>query len=140
MGVFKMPKITNFAVCEKADIEEGQLRAINVLQLIESSSGNFSFSIIFSITGFSAGEEHNGFVVISDPKGEKLIETERFVLEKEEHSEIEDSRLITGVSMSVEFKDILFEGQGLYKLELFFDDDNLGEFYIPVLARRGSDE
>lgn len=135
-----MPYITNFAFCEQAEIEENRPKAINYLQVIEAFSGSFSFSIIYSITGFTAKEDHHGHVVFFDPNGEKLIETEKFFIEGEENQEIEDTNLVTGISMGVEFNDILFEGHGLYKMEVFFDDEKLGEFFIPVLARRGGEE
>lgn len=133
-----MPKVTNFAFCEQTSIDENNPRAINYLQVIQTSSESFSFSILFSVTDFSANEDHTGYVTFSDPNDNTLIETEKFFLEKEDKFK-DKANLVTGVSMGVEFE-VPFEGQGLYTLRLFFDDEKLGEFFIPVLFEKGSDE
>lgn len=135
-----MPKITNFAFCEKSSIEDNQPKAINLLQVIETSNGTFSFSIIFSIVGFSATEEHTGYVIVTDPKGDTLMETEKFFLDKDENIDIDSNRVVTGISMGVEFDEVIFEGQGIYNVSLVFDEEKLGEFSIPVLVQRGSEE
>lgn len=135
-----MPNVTNFVFCEDPRLDDDKPKAINFLQTVEAVAGNFSFGILYSITGFAGSEDHNLYVSIFDPKGEKIFESERFFLEREDLPEIEGERLVTGISMGIEFKDLLFEGQGLYKVGLVFDDDLIGEFFIPVLAQRGSDE
>lgn len=135
-----MPNITNFAFCNNPDISGDNPSALEFLQTIEVSSDNFSFSILFTITGFTTDKEHHLYVRFLDPRREELIKTEEFILEKENRDDIDEEKVITGISMGVDFTKVPFEGHGMYSLELYFDDEKLSEFYIPVLSRGGSDE
>lgn len=136
-----MPKVTNFTFCEQGIIEDNEPKAINLLQVLRASAGSISFSILFSITGFSAHQDHLIIIEFTNPKGEKVIETDPFHLEKEDNQEnVDESRLVTGISMGIDFANVLFEGQGLYTLNLLFDGEQIGEFFIPVIVEEGTEE
>lgn len=127
-----MPKVTNFAFCETTRVDGDNPQAINLLQVINSSPEGFSFSLLFSITGFSASEDHNGHIILSDPNNNVLIESEKYVIEKDEQFGVEPNNLVTGITMGVEFK-VQFVGQGIHRVDLYFDDEKIDEFFIPVL-------
>ncbi len=128
-----MPKISSFAYCAPINLEKDQNVSIIPLNIIpiESIPGRFSFSIIFSIVGFSNNEDHSGYLIFADPNGAPVIQTEKYNLEKEDKRK----SLLSGVSMGVDFQNVLFECEGLYKTELFFDNQKIAEFVIPVGVR-----
>lgn len=130
-----MPKVTNFVFCEESSLTNGSPEVLGFKQLLESSQGWFSFSIAFSIVDFSPLDEHSVYVVFSDPKGGKLIETDKFLLEKESDEGNDDSKLVSGLTMGVNFDKVQFEGQGIYQIQLIFDDEPIGEFFIPVVLK-----
>jgi len=99
------------------------------------------FSIVFSLVDFDPFEEHFGYINFLDPNGKEVVETDEFNLpaeQRENEDEDEDKLIISGVSMGVDFG-IQFERPGLYKAVLHFDEEMIGEFYIPVM-RKGSEE
>ncbi|MGN8234438.1 DUF6941 family protein [Priestia flexa] len=132
-----MPKLSNFVYCEQTSPEENAIQSLNPLNVItiESAPGRFSFSVVFSLVGFNPHEEHDGYIVFADPNGKTVIETERFTLEKEDHDK--KNPILTGVSMGVEFNNVLLEMPGLFRTDLYFDNEKIGEFVIPVVTREG---
>ncbi|QTB21560.1 hypothetical protein J1907_17700 [Lysinibacillus sphaericus] len=129
-----MPKITNFAFCQSSDFKNGNPRVLNIMPKIEVEDGTFSFGIIFSITDFSGSVDHNGYVILKNPVGEELFETEPFFLEKNENLK-ETSKSLSGTTIAMEFSEIVFEGSGLYTLQIIFDDSKVAEFHIPILLK-----
>lgn len=128
-----MPKITNFAFCQSSDLKEGMIpKVINIMPKIDVEDGKFSFGIIFSIFDFSANEDHNGYIILKNPVKEELFETAPFFLEKQEDLE-ENAKVVSGTTIAMEFNDIVFEGSGIYSLQIIFDDTEVAEFYIPIL-------
>lgn len=129
-----MPKITNFAFCQSSDIKEGIPRAINIMPKIEVEDGKFSFGIIFSITDILANDDHHGYVILKNPVGEDLFETEPFYLEKQEGLD-GTTKIVSGTTIAMEFSDIVFEGSGMYSLQIVFDNSTIADFYIPILLK-----
>ena len=92
-----------------------------------------------SITDFSAFQNHTGFLKLLGPDNQVIIKTDQFEVEKvsEEDPEMYGSEnVVSGITMGMEFGNVQFKGPGLYKVEVFFDDDLLADFSIPVLFER----
>ncbi|WHY01352.1 hypothetical protein [Neobacillus sp. DY30] len=132
-----MPKISSFMYCQTTKHEYPEsITPLNIIP-IESKPGRFSFSVVYSIVGFDPNKDHDGYVIFSDPKGLPILETEKYKLPVEENHDnvVGDvaGNLLSGVTMAVEFGNLLLENEGLFKTELIFDGEKLGEFYIPVV-------
>lgn len=130
-----MPKISSFMYCLTTKHENSEsITPLNIIP-IESAPGRFSFSIVYSIVGFNPNEDHDGYVIFSDPQGVPILETEKYTLPKEDNTMGDaGGNLLSGITMAVEFGNVLLENEGLFKTELIFDGEKLGEFYIPVVS------
>ena len=137
-----MPKITNFAFCEPGQFEkEGP--GLNFVDTVETSSDIFKLAVVYSITDFSAFQNHTGFLKLKGPDNQVIIETDPFEVEKanEEDPSLNGSNnIVSGITMGMEFGNVQFKGPGLYKVEVFFDNTFLSDFYIPVLFEKESVE
>ncbi|NCU18522.1 hypothetical protein [Pallidibacillus pasinlerensis] len=133
-----MPKVTNFAFC-KSFIIEGPSVQLDLLQTIKTSVSSIAFSIVFSLVEVDNRSNHYIQAIFKGPKGEKLIETEKFLLEKEKDEE-NDSKKVSGLTMGIDFEDVQFVGQGIYSMDIKFDGDTIGNFAIPVIFKKGSEE
>lgn len=140
-----MPKVTNFVFCEPGQFKPGSSH-IPFIEGVSTSSSLFGFAILYSITSFSRFEDHNVFLSIKDPHKEELIKTEEFTIEKSEDisgdlsRELQSKELLNGATMAIEFDDVEYRGQGLYAVEVFFDGELLGEFFLPVILRKESEK
>lgn len=138
LEVFNMPQISNFLYCMQTSNEEDQFKIIDPLNVIpiESTPGRFTFSIMFSIVGFDPSKDHEGHIVFRDPENNILIETDKFPVSKEDSPNKEDSKpIVTGLSLGVEFVNVLFETEGVYKTQLYLNNEVLGEFVIPAFIQ-----
>ena len=134
-----MPKITNFVFCEPGNFEDS-LPRVTFIEAVETSTDRFGFAVLYSIAGFPPHVDHTGFTRLSGPNDEKLVETDKFTIESEGTPTETESEIVSGITMGVEFGDIEFKGAGLYKVELFFDDELLSDFSIPVFFKKESEQ
>jgi hypothetical protein len=134
-----MPKITNFVFCEQVEREGNQPLPINPIHMIPLDSDPSDFSIVVSLVGFEPFVDHSGYISIIDPNGNSILTTDKFTLPREGTEEdFKDRNVISGASLSIDFG-VLFESQGLYIVELYFDEEKLAEFCIPVM-QKGSEQ
>lgn len=133
-----MAYITNFLFCESIDIADGKPQVGDIVPLISVQGGKFSFSLLFSIAKFSNTEDHTGYLVINNPIGEEVVRTEPFFLEKRDSHE-DSIKTLAGTTIGMDFDDVPYQGSGLYRCELHFDDKLLGEFHIPVIFNDGEE-
>ncbi|MEX3715770.1 hypothetical protein ABFV99_25665 [Cytobacillus horneckiae] len=130
-------KITNFSFCDHNNKHNLQ---INVLNSLETTNGKFSFSVLFSVIDFSPMVNHDIKLIFSDMDGEILIETDNISLEGTgQKGDSNEKGVITGATMAVDFLDVLFQGQGVYVMKIYFDEELINEFHIPVVYKERSE-
>lgn len=132
-----MPKITNFAFCDQDYANDEGL--VKVIDLIEVRSNDFSLALVLSITDYSIKEDHFCEIIIKDSTKSILFQTESFPVENDTPGEVDSNELITGFTLGVQFNKLTFRGPGLYSVQVKFDGESLGEFYVPVTFRGGSE-
>lgn len=128
-----MPKITNFSFCDHS--AEGRSELVMIPRKLDQSK----FSIVCSLVDFNPFEDHTGYFIITDPDGSEVIKTDNFSLPaSEDNNDDAIDTTISGVTLGMDLL-IQFYKSGLYKTELYFDDEKIGEFSIPVI-KEGSED
>ncbi|MCM3619150.1 hypothetical protein M3936_16295 [Sutcliffiella horikoshii] len=130
-----MPRITNFAYCHDTIIENNQVEVINLAQVLEAVDGVMNFSIVFTLTDFNLRQDHIGYLEFLNPKEEVIFETERFYLEKEEGIS-GNERVASGATLGMSFNNVLYEGPGVYSMDIIVDDERIARFSIPVIVTK----
>lgn len=136
-----MPSITNFMFLEINE-EENTKQPFTILNPI-SIPGRASFVIEFSII-LDENIDYTGYIEIIEPSGKELIKTDSFLIEKEMFDDSETSKkdkeiaVLRGITLGINFEDILFKVGGLYKVSLHLNDKIFGDFGITV-AKEGNE-
>lgn len=136
-----MPNITNFIFLE-IDEKEQTKKPFTILKPI-SIPGRASFVIEFSII-LDENIDYTGYIEMFEPNGKTLIKTDSFSIEKEmfddgDFSESDkEIEVLKGVTLGINFEDVLFKVGGLYKVSLYLNNKVLGDFGITV-AKEGKD-
>lgn len=141
-----MPNITNFAFAKLTETDSGLEKEELTIIRPNSIPGRDSFAIEFSLVLDGIEKDYSGFIIMYKPNGEKLVKTEPFEINREMFSEVKanmddyddnkDEKILTGITLGINFEDVLFETSGLYKAALYLNEDKLGEFGIAVAAKR----
>ena len=140
-----MAKLASFIYCANAEKmsnpekKEESINAIGVFATLtpEYVPGMFSFSVIFSILGIDTSTANQVRIVFAKSGKEKnLLDTGNISIpplaEKEEIILPPDYR---GMIMSMDFRNIVFEEDGLYSAKVFLNDEDLGDNNIYVQGK-----
>lgn len=136
-----MPSITNFIFLEINEKEQTKT-PFTILNPI-SIPGRASFVIEFSII-LDENIDYTGYIEMFEPNGSTLIKTDSFSVEKEIFDDGDASKtdkeieVLRGITLGINFEDVLFKVGGLYKVSLYLNDKVLGDFGITV-AKEGKD-
>ena len=98
----------------------------------------FSFSVIFSVLDIDVSIINRIRIVFAKAGGDKaLLDTGDIPVppftEKEEVMLPTEYR---GATMSMDFRNVIFEENGLYSAKVFVNDESLGDNYIYVQGRK----
>jgi hypothetical protein len=130
-----MLKISSFMYCEQAQVdnETGQLEISRPLYGIvtESIPTRFSFSIVFAMVGLDPSEDHSLHLIFKSPDDENIIVTDRIPVGFNDREVVSEES--HGINLSVDFRNVLLEKEGLYKTEIYINDDLVDYFPIPVM-------
>lgn len=94
--------------------------------------GQFSFAIMFGILDFDVSSPHTLRYTFSSPEGTILIDTgDNIKLPPITDPQMDDLPIdMRGFLTSLDFKNVVFQTEGEYKSEIFFDSVSLGTFEI----------
>ena len=141
-----MAKLTSFIYClnaerqPSADGKGENLNAVGVLSSMtpEFIPGTFSFSIIFSVLGVDVKETNTIQIVFKNEDNQSLLDTGVISLPSLDGEEgVQLPPEYKGYNMSMDFRNIVFEKNGVYHTEVFANGVLLGSPEIYVKGRRG---
>lgn len=120
--------------------QQGQMTITNPLMLINPMfvPGMFSFSIIFGVVGINNQSDHTMQILFHSPseEGEPLINTGTITLPKGA-APLEKLNLPpeqNSMMFNLDFRNVVFKTEGLYKSQVYINGDLLGEYPIYVKA------
>lgn len=133
-----MVYISSFTYCDKIQTEmtpQGpQRQIVTPLQVLMPVAlpGNFSFSIAFNIAGFDAAQENTVKITFSDPSNNILYDTGNvnFQLPPEQIK----VNGIASMQFDIDVRNLIFREAGLYSTKVMFNNSELGEYKIQVMA------
>lgn len=137
----KEPRVLYFVYCEAVENKalangKQQTNIMNPLQFIglKYLPTGFSYSNCFSIQGLNIEKQNELQIILKNEQGEIVNDTDKIILpsvdEKANVSLPEDYR---GVQMTIDFRNVSFEKEGMHISELWFNGKKLGEYPIGVL-------
>lgn len=145
-GGNQMAKLTNFIYCinaERVPANEGKgerMDAIGVLSAItpEFVPGTFSFSIIFSVLDVDVSVDNTIQIKFSKCGEEKnLVDTGVVTIPSlPNEDEIGLPNEYKGLNMSMDFRNVIFETEGLYNTAVLFNNQLLADNIIYVKGKR----
>ena len=132
-----MAKLASFIYCantEKVSNPEKKDESINAIGVLSALTpeyvpGMFSFSVIFSVIDidiFAKAGEDKALLDTGDIPVPPFTEKEEVMLPTE----------YRGATMSMDFRNVIFEENGLYSAKVFVNDEPLGDNYIYVQGRK----
>jgi hypothetical protein len=141
MEVCIMPKISTFMYCERAEPNpQGQMHITNPLLVINPVfiPGMFSFSIVFGVIGIDNDLDHQMQLLFLSPDENEapIINTNTITLPK-------GVAPVTMISLppeqksmmfNLDFRNVVFKKEGIYKTSVFIDGENMGDYPIFVKA------
>ena len=94
--------------------------------------GNFSFTIVCSITGFDTTKENSAKIIFLDPKGNVLYDTGdvKFQLPPEQ----EKMGGIASMQFNIDIRNLILREEGMYSTKVVFNNEELGEYKIQVIV------
>ncbi len=133
-----MAKVSTFIYSDKASFNKDTGTPIfeNILEIIRPDyiPGNYSFSVIFSITDLR--KEQNMKLLFVSPDEEILFETDNIELKLEEEPAVPFP--YTGVYAVFDLRNIRIEKEGIHRTAIIVNDEEIGSHFIPVW--KGSEE
>lgn len=141
-----MVRINNFIYClnaERIPAPDGNRDAVNAMGVLsiltpEFVPGTFSFSIVFSILGVDTINQNNKIrIIFGDTENHTLVDTGDIVLPpKPEGDDLELPIEYQGLDMSMDFRNVIFEKEGIYGTQIIWNGEKLGDCMIYVKGRR----
>lgn len=140
-----MAKLTSFVYCvnaERVPALEGKGEGINAIGVVsalmpEFVPGTFSFSIIFSILDVDTTKENKIRIVFKDNKGRYMVDTGDLGLPaNSDEGVLKLPAEYRGLNLSMDFRNVVFEENGEYCTEIYFNDSFLSSNPIYVQGRR----
>lgn len=137
-----MPRISTFMYSERVETNnQGQMNIANPLLALNPMyiPGMFSFCITFGVIGFDQQMDHSLRILFLSPiEGEDpIIDTKSLPISPGNfpRKEIGLPPEQKGTVFNLDFRNVVFKNEGLYKTQVYFDGDLLGEY--PIYARAG---
>lgn len=140
-----MKKLMNFLYCdnvERTQIANGGeiLNAMGIMSVLipEFIPGSFSFSIAFSVIGVDVTKENMVQVVFYEKSNNTiLVDTGAITIPPTTRdSQVMIPEEYHGLNMSMDFRNVVFEKEGLYSTKIVFNGDVIGENSIFVKSKR----
>lgn len=101
--------------------------------------GTFSFGIVFGILDYDATISHNIQVKFINSKEETLVDTGKLNLPISpinnvniDGKSIELPKDMRGSMMNMNFQNVVFREEGIYKTQIIFDNKNIGNYQVKV--------
>lgn len=141
-----MAKLTNFIYCinaERVPSNDGKGESLNAMGVLSALTpefvpGTFSFSIIFSVLDIDI-LANNTIRIIFSKKGEEKELVNSGVISippLPDDEEIGLPKEYKGLNMSMDFRNVIFEAEGLYNTAVIFNNQLLGNNSIYVKGKR----
>lgn len=141
-----MANLTNFIYCinaERVPAGNGKGESINAIGVLatltpEFVPGTFSFSIIFSILDIDiSGNNIIRIVFSKDGEDKTLVDSGTVLIPPISNDDAIDLPAeYKGLNMSMDFRNVIFESEGIYKTTIFFNDQLLSVNPIYVKGKR----
>lgn len=140
-----MVNLTNFLYClnaERQQAPQGQGESINAMGVLtvltpEFIPGLFSFSIIFSILDIDPTSDNQIKIVFKDNAGKELINTGNITMPPVSTDVgIRLPSKYVGYNLSMDFRNVVFENEGEYTTDVYFNNILLGTNPIFAKGRR----
>lgn len=140
-----MAKLANFLYClnterQQASQDKGEsINAMGVLTVLtpEFVPGLFSYSIIFSILDIESTSDGQIKIVFKDSTGKELINTGNITMPPAPSDvDIQLPSKYVGYNLSMDFRNVIFENEGEYTTDVYFNNALIGSNPIYVKGRR----
>ena len=138
-----MANLSYFLYCLNAERQQSpqgeSINANGVLTVLtpEFVPGLFSFSIIFSILDIEGSSDSLIKIVFKDNSGNELINTGNISMPPVPTEEgIRLPSQYIGYNLSMDFRNVVFESEGEYTTDIYFNDTLIGSKPIYVKGRR----
>ena len=141
-----MATLTNFIYClnaERVSSGDGNGEGINAMGIMstlmpEFVPGTFSFSVILSILDIDVMEGCNKLqIMFKDEEGNAIVDTGELslpVLPEDEEPQI--PKEYKGLNLSMDFRNVIFEKNGVYNTEIYLNGELLSANPIYVKGKR----
>lgn len=140
-----MARLTNFIYCfnaERVPSTDGKGESINAIGVLsallpEFLPGMFSFSVIFSILDIDVSGNNNIQIIFSKEENRTpLVDSGIVALPSIVDEDIKLPNEYKGLNMSMDFRNVIFETEGVYHTEVFFNGELLAKNPIYVKGKR----
>lgn len=141
-----MARLTNFIYClnvERIQAIDGKGESINAIGILSAITpefvpGTYSFSVVFSVLDIDFSG-NNTIQIIFSKEGvqEPLVDSGVIALSPmADENEIGLPKEHRGLNMSMDFRNIVFESEGLYHTTVYFDGVLLEKASVYVKGKR----
>lgn len=141
-----MARLTNFIYCinaERVPSNEGKGESINAIGVLSALTpefvpGTFSFSIIFSVLDIDISANNTIQIIFSKNGEEKNLVNSGVITipPLPNGDEIGLPNEYKGLNMSMDFRNVIFETEGLYNTSVIFNGQLLADNFIYVKGKR----
>lgn len=140
-----MATLANFLYCLNAERHQGtpgQGEAVNAMGVLtvftpEFVPGTFSFSILFSILDIDTNSNGQIKIVFKDGNGNELVNTGEITVPPiPADVGVQLPPKYVGYNLSMDFRNVVFEAEGEYATDIYFNGMLLGTNPIYVKGRR----
>lgn len=141
-----MPKMTSFIYCldaQRIPASEGQGESINAIGVLSALSpafvpGTFSFSIIFSILDVNILKDNSIQIIFKDNNNNILVDSGIIVIPPmpDDTVSLGLPKEYKGLNMSMDFRNVVFEAEGLYTTQIYFNGKLLEDNPVYVKGKR----
>lgn len=141
-----MAKLANFIYCvnaERIPASDGNGESINAMGVLSALTpefvpGTFSFSIIFAVLDIDSSV-NNTIQIVFAKEGEekKLVDTGMIVIPPMPNEDGDGVPAeYRGLNMSLDFRNVIFETEGVYNTSILFNGKLLSDNRIYVKGKR----
>jgi hypothetical protein len=133
-----MPIITTFMFCEQAELnpQTQKLQVISPIHVFTPAfvPGMFSFSLVFGVLGVDPKKENTFQISVVDQKEEEIIlDTGIMHIPSNPDDKLEQlPPEMRGMMVNMDFRNVIFRKEGIYKAQIYINSEKTGEFQVPV--------
>lgn len=141
-----MIKLANVIYClnvQKNQVPGGNGNTINAIGVVsvltpEYIPGTFSFSVIFTLLGVDVKKENTVQIIFSKNGDDNpLVDTGTVTLSSIAEDNADNLPAeYQGIDLCMDFRNVVFESNGVYKTTIYFNNEELGCREIYVKGRR----